>query len=146
MPTESPITGLAHLIQISVAPVFLLMGVAGFLGVLTNRLARIIDRRRRLEDNRPAAGAPPEPVQEELRLLRRRARLINRAIWLCTMSALLVAAVIAALFLAAFVDMDLTTGVAAAFVGAMVTLIAGLVNFLREVQLATEWVRKMDRT
>lgn len=143
MPTESPIAGMAHLIQISVAPVFLLMAVSGFLNVLASRLGRIIDRRRRLEEMHATPGIPaPEPVQDELRSLRRRARLINRAIWLCTLSALLVAAVIAALFLGAFVDLDLTTVVAAAFVGAMFLLIMGLVNFLREVQIGTLRQRK----
>lgn len=143
MPTESPIAGMAHLIQISVAPVFLLMAVSGFLNVLASRLSRIIDRRRRVEELHVTPGIPaPAPVQDELRSLRRRARLINRAIWLCTLSALLVAAVIAALFLGAFVDLDLTTVVAAAFVGGMLLLIMGLVNFLREVQIGTERLRK----
>lgn len=49
MPPESGLTEIAHVIQLAVAPVFLLTGVAGILSVLTNRLARIIDRARVLE-------------------------------------------------------------------------------------------------
>ena len=37
-----------HVIQLAVAPVFLLSGVGVILTVLTNRLARIIDRARLL--------------------------------------------------------------------------------------------------
>ena len=40
---------IVHLIQSAVAPVFLLSGVGVTLGVLTNRLARIVDRARYLE-------------------------------------------------------------------------------------------------
>lgn len=44
MPTESGVAGIAHVIQLSIAPVFLLSGVSAMLGVLSNRLGRIIDR------------------------------------------------------------------------------------------------------
>jgi hypothetical protein len=40
----------AHAIQLAVAPVFLLTGIAAILAVMTNRLGRIIDRARVLED------------------------------------------------------------------------------------------------
>ena len=41
---------ISHSIQLAVAPVFLLTAVAGMLGVVAGRLARIIDRGRKLED------------------------------------------------------------------------------------------------
>ncbi|MBV8496405.1 MAG: DUF2721 domain-containing protein, partial [Gammaproteobacteria bacterium] len=77
---------IAHLIQSSVAPVFLLSGVAATLGVLTNRLARIVDRARKLEEG--LAGPPPAPanLRTDLRLLARRARYINVAISLCAIA------------------------------------------------------------
>jgi len=40
---------IAHIIQLSIAPVFLLTGVGTLLNVLSGRLARIIDRARVLE-------------------------------------------------------------------------------------------------
>jgi len=49
MPPEERIAAIAHVIQLSIAPVFLISGVATFLSVLTNRLARIVDRARVLE-------------------------------------------------------------------------------------------------
>ncbi|HEX5831244.1 MAG TPA: DUF2721 domain-containing protein, partial [Gemmatimonadaceae bacterium] len=96
------VESVAHVIDLAVAPVFLISGVAAMLVVLTNRLGRIIDRARRLEDRLPDADAThAEALHHELALLARRARLINLAISLCTTSALLVCMVIGALFLAA---------------------------------------------
>ena len=137
---DSPISGLAHTIQVAVTPVFLLSGVALILGVLTNRLARIIDRTRVLEAV-PPGEQRTEARRVELRALHARARVINRAIGLCTYCALLVAAVIAAIFLGDIARIDLTIAVAVAFIAAMLTLILGLMYFLREVHMATAQMR-----
>src|SRR5204863_9073944 len=86
----SGITDIAHGIQLAVAPVFLLSGVGVTLTVLTNRLARIIDRARSLESSLPTtANTAAVKVHEELGVLSRRARLIQRAITLSTTCALL---------------------------------------------------------
>jgi Protein of unknown function (DUF2721) len=146
MPPETPIAGLAHAIQLAVAPVFLLSGIAGLLGVLTSRLARIIDRSRQLEASLPTAVRPADAGAEaELRVLTVRVRHINRAITLCTYAALLVAGVVATLFIGAVAAMDLTRVVAAAFVLAMLALIAGLTSFLREIHVATRHYREDAR-
>lgn len=137
MTPEASLSEVARLIQLSVAPVFLLSGVGVLLGVLTSRLARIIDRSRIVE-----AAEGPNRDEEELRVLRLRARLISRAISLSTYCALLVASVIAALFLGAFVGVDLTVAIAVAFVAAMLALIVALLFFLREVQLAIRQMRR----
>lgn len=140
MQTDTPTSGLAHTIELSIAPVFLLSAVGVFLGVLTNRLARIVDRARTLDQ---AVGTEREAeVRAELAILERRRHLILQAVNMCTYSAVLIASVIAALFLGAFVRLDLTSVVGLAFVAAMLTLIVGLLNFLREVRLALRWVRK----
>lgn len=141
MPEEMPIVDLAHAIQLAVAPVFLLTGVSAILGVMTNRLARIIDRTRVLEDFTHKAAN--ETAQMELLALRRRAVLINWAIGLCTFSALLVAGVVAAIFLGTFVSFNFSPAVAAAFVVAMVSLMAGLLLFLREIHVALRFMRSM---
>jgi hypothetical protein len=93
------ISGVAHAIQLSVAPVFLLTAVGALLGVITNRLARVIDRARVLEaklENIAPADSPA--IRNHLKVLSRRARYINFAITACTVTALLVCAVIAILF------------------------------------------------
>jgi len=46
---DARVSTIAQVIQLSVAPVFLLSGVGTLLVVLTNRLARIVDRTRTLE-------------------------------------------------------------------------------------------------
>ena len=47
---ETHINGIAQVIQLAIAPVFLLTAVGTIIGVLSNRLARIVDRTRVLED------------------------------------------------------------------------------------------------
>ena len=142
MPVESPIVDLAHAIQLAVAPVFLLSGIGALLGVLTNRLARIIDRRRTLEEDGDLAKRDAYATKVELAVLAKRALLINGAIGLCTCSALLVSSVVAALFLGTFVRLDFSVIVAGAFVLAMLCLMAGLIAFLNEVHTAIRFMRR----
>ena len=139
---ESQVTAIAHVIQLAVAPVFLLTGVAAILGVLTNRLARIIDRARILEERLPVASEESRQHDvRELGLLGRRARLMNRAIGLCTTGALLVCAVIVALFVGAFLETDVSLAIGPLFVAAMLALFVGLLLFLEEIRLATTGLR-----
>ena len=94
MDAGSPLIDIGHVIQLSVAPVFLLSGIGIILTVLTNRLARVVDRARRLEESaRSSTGESLEERRRELRIMAWRARLMNRAITLSTCSALLVALV-----------------------------------------------------
>jgi hypothetical protein len=134
----------AHVIQLSVAPVFLLTGIGALLGVMTTRLSRIIDRARVLEPQiADTDAAPAHPLHGELRSLGRRARLINLAITLFVFAALLLCAVIVGLFITAYYawSPDLTRVMAALFAMAMLALIGGLLCFLREVYLATATLR-----
>ena len=138
--------GLGHAIQLAIAPVFLLSGIGALLGVLTQRLARIIDRSRRLEEAPTAAElADGELAADELRVLRVRVELVNRAITLCTYAALMVAGVVATLFVGAIAGFGLTWLISTAFVLAMVALIAGLSSFLREIHVATRHYREHVR-
>jgi len=143
MPPDSGLAEIAHVIQLAVAPVFLLTGVAGLLSVLTNRLARIIDRTRVLEG---VAGALPAHAATELKLLGRRSRCVNLAIALVTLCALLVCAVIASLFLGVYFALDLSMAIGWVFIMAMLSLIVGLIAFLREVHLANLGLRISSRT
>lgn len=136
------VSTVSHAIQLAVAPVFLLTGIGALLGVMTNRLARVIDRARILEPRLAAANAADAPgLRKHLGILSRRAKYINLAITLCTMTALLVCTVIAVLFLGAFIRFDLTMPLSALFILAMCCLVLGLVLFLREIFLATASLR-----
>jgi hypothetical protein len=132
------VAGVAPVIQAAVAPVFLLAGVATTLNVLATRIARIIDRARIMEDRLPTATAEhADELHERLRVLSRRATLINRAIALCVLCGLLVSLVVAALFVSALLEIDLALPIAIAFVVALLSFAAALLHFLREVFIAT---------
>jgi hypothetical protein len=139
---ESTDIAVAHTIQLAVAPVFLLTGIGAILAVMTNRLGRIIDRARILEEKLENASPNLETVfRTDLAILSRRAKLINRGITLCTTTALLICTVIAVLFLSAFFRFDTTVPVAVLFVAAMASFFLGLLWFLKEIHLATTNLR-----
>lgn len=138
---ESAITTMAHVIELAVAPVFLLTGIGAMLAVMTNRLGRIVDRARRIEVLLRDPATKTEQRHTELTQLARRARLISLSIGLCTLTALLICGVIAVLFLGAFLDFDAAVIVALLFIAAMLAFIAALLGFLREVLLATAALR-----
>jgi len=142
MPQTAHIADAARLIQLSIAPVFLLTGVATLLGVLSSRLGRTIDRARVLEALLATADAARiERLHDELAVLSRRAKLIYRAIALGVITALLICSVIASLFISAFTRLDVTLVVAGLFIAAMGALFSTLLLFLREVFLATRVLR-----
>lgn len=130
---------IGHVIQLSIAPVFLLSGIGTLLSVLSGRLARITDRAYVLErrlaapDSSDAAAAA-----RELHVLEKRGRLIYHAIKLSTTAALLVCFVIAALFASSMVHHSTYLVVAGFFIAAMVASIVSLTLFLREVYFAIE--------
>jgi hypothetical protein len=129
------ISDIGHMIQLAIAPVFLLTGVATKLTVLTNRLARIIDRTRVLED-RLQIG-PNDDYTEELETLYVRSHLINYAITSSTACGFLVCLVIAMLFLGDSANIKLDQYIAASFVLAMGGLISSFVFFLREIFISS---------
>jgi hypothetical protein len=142
MPNESQVVTIAHVIQLAIAPVFLISGVATFLTVLTNRLGRIIDRARVVETQLGKIDfAGRSHSLEELARLATRARLINLAINLCTVCALLICVVIATLFTATFLTIDLSRSIGIIFIAAMLSLFLGLLSFLREIVIATRGLR-----
>jgi len=128
------VAAIAHQIQLAVAPVFLLAGIGGFLNVLAHRLARVVDRSRQLEGESGAHA-------EELALLDRRMRVVNLSLSLCTASALSICVVVAILFVADLAKIAFAQPIAWLFIGAMLLLIAGLLLFLYEVQLAMQALR-----
>ena len=145
--TLADVSSVGQAVQLAVAPVFLLAGVGALLAVLTNRLARIIDRVHLLERELPAetSDAEQKAHRKATYPLARRARLIHWAISLCTTCELLVCVVVAALFIGAGLGIDLSHAVALLFIAAMLTLIVGLICFLREIALATALIKSLDR-
>ena len=129
---------IAHAIQLAIAPVFLLTGIAGLLNVMAARLARVIDRARFLEQGWHAMDARARAIARvEVGNLERCRRVCSWSINFSTVAALLICIVIVALFVEEFFQRDLKWLAGALFVAAMVALIGGLTCFLREVYLAT---------
>ena len=134
---ESHVTDIARVIQMAVAPVFLLTAIATLITALNNRLGRIIDRRRVLtERQRDPSEAVASESRVELALISRRVRLIYFAILGAVVGALLICLVVASAFVGALFAVDLAKAVAIFFILAMLALICCLSMFLREVFLA----------
>jgi uncharacterized protein DUF2721 len=146
---ETHIGDITRVIQLAVAPVFLLTAIGTFITALNNRLGRVIDRRRVLQERERAASRPGAPkmtgeasddammaAHTELHRLARRARLIYFAILAAVTAALLVCLVVGSAFLGALLTVELARLVAVLFILAMCALIVSLSLFLREVFLA----------
>lgn len=140
MEGESGVTAVAHVIQLSVAPVFLLLGIGAMLTVMTNRLGRIVDRARVIQ-GKSGAERGDAHAEIEMQTHSRRGTLISRSISLCTLTALLICGVIVVLFVGAFLRRDTSPVAAWLFVAGMIAFFVGLLLFLREVLAATAWLR-----
>jgi hypothetical protein len=140
------LTDVTHLIQLAIAPVFLLNAVASIIGVLINRLSRSVDRIRVLDD-RLSRSDPntAERDRRELLVLRRRLWLIYLALTCEVLCALFVGLLIAAGFVGAVLGANVSLGIAALFVFAMAAFIVGLTVFLREIFLAVVSTRDRMR-
>lgn len=146
MISHTSVNAIASIIQLSVAPVFLLAGIAGILNVLAARLARIVDRARSLESDIPTAESDVQRAElNELAILDRRMTMAHWAIGLCTFAALLVCVVVMVLFVAVISDLEFAVPVSLLFIGAMVSVTSGLLLFLAEVTIATRWVRVSEQ-
>lgn len=129
----------ANAIQLAVAPAFLLTGIGAMMSVMTNRLARIIDRFRILQENYSKLN---DEDLLELQLLRLRAKWTHWAIALTTLSALLTCFVIASIFIATEIQFNFDKYIAFLFIGAMSALILGLISFTKEVTLSKNVVKQ----
>jgi hypothetical protein len=136
-------TDIAHLIQIALTPIFLISAIGVILNVLTNRLARIVDRARVMESDlcRPDYRPEDRDLHAALGVLARRARYINAAIIFITISALFIALVVVMLFVNAFLRWELAAFIACMFILSMLSLAAALLTFLIEVRIATATLR-----
>ena len=138
---ESHITDITHVIQLAIAPVFLLTAIGTLIAVLNIRLGRNIDRRRLMEVELRGSTENKQTDeqrarQRELRLLARRIRLIYFAMLSAGLGALLVCLVVAGSFVGALVAVDISREVAVLFILALFAVIGCLGMFLREVYLA----------
>jgi hypothetical protein len=131
-----------EVIQLALAPVFLLTAIGALLGVLSSRLTRIVDRARELEERLACGPAQvPNDAPHELSILANRARLTNWSITLSVLSALQVSVAIVTLFVGSYFRELPVLPVALLVTGALAALVASLLFFLREVFQATANLR-----
>ena len=132
-----PTSDISHVIQLAVAPVFLLAGIGAFINAFAGRLGRIFDRSRALEAVFVASNPDQQAViRTELEALGRRARLAYLGIALDILAALLVCLLIAIAFAEHFFGFEIRGLIGGLFIAAMLALIGGLLAFLREVFIA----------
>lgn len=128
----------AHAIQLSVAPVFLLTAVSGMVGTAAGRLTRIIDRGRLIEDRiEAAADEPMTKAYDELRDLRQRGRLVNACIALLILCAILIGVTIVILFLGETTQLEFLRLATISFLAGVSFFLIALMCFLTETILAT---------
>ena len=141
---DAHVFDITRVIQLAVAPVFLLSAIGTIINALTGRLARAVDRRRLVEERaKETAAETPQQLEMlvELQLLARRITLVLWSIGFAVFSALLVCVLIGTAFVGAFTSLDLSRTVAILFLAAVVALTICLVLFMREVFLAALAVR-----
>ena len=140
--SETLVSEVAAIIQLAVAPVFLLAGIGAFLNVCASRLARIVDRARQIEPQLLGSrGAEHDRLQGEIRIIDRRITLVSRAITLSVVSAVLTCAVVILLFAGTLVDAEFGTSIALLFITTMVAIGLGFAVFLLETRVASRAVR-----
>jgi hypothetical protein len=144
---DSSISSIAHIIQLAVAPVFLLAGIGSLLNVFAARLARVVDRARQIERHLAQAQEQRDDLIEvkELEILDRRMAICHWAIGLCTTAALLICLVVMILFVADIVAIKFAVPISLLFIAAMISLTCGLLLFLAEVTIATRSVRVNEK-
>ncbi|MFB0613443.1 DUF2721 domain-containing protein [Aurantiacibacter poecillastricola] len=129
-----------EMVQLSLAPVFLLAGIGAMLNVMNLRLTWLFDRIEFIE-RREEEGLD-ERESEELPALRQRQRFAQMAVNLSTSAALTICIVIAILFISAFVEPRIGTVVAFLWIATMFQLSVALALFFRETSLASASVRE----
>lgn len=128
---------IAQTIQMSVAPVFLLVATGALLNVLTGRLARVVDRSRDLIARwATTEGKEHARLVDELRAADRRMDIINNSILSAVGCGITVCLLVTLLFIQELLRLDLGIAVSAVFALAMLLLLGSLILFLIEVRLA----------
>ena len=138
LPHAPDLRYLAQIIQLAVAPVFLFAGLGAFLNVCVGRLARIIDRTRQLEPRiLDSRGEEHDRLVREMRLLDRRIKVVNHAIFATVLAAMLISTVVILLFAGFLSGLRFGTPIALLFIAAMISTGIGFAIFLYETRLAT---------
>jgi hypothetical protein len=135
---ENHVTSVTHVIQLAVAPVFLLTAIATLISALNVRLGRIVDRQRALQSEAPAGVRSEDPAvrQREFAQLAHRVHLSYLSILAAVFAGLFICLVVALAFVGVLLEVDLAKVLAVLFVLAMLSMITSLGLFSREIYIA----------
>jgi hypothetical protein len=139
---EPHVPDILKVIQLVVAPVFLLTAVGTIINALNSRLGRAVDRRRVLEQLlHSLSDEQANTARRELQRVEQRIHVVYLSIFAAVISALFVCLLIAVAFVGGFMVADPSRTVAILFVLSMVALIHSLLLFMREIYLAVSTPR-----
>ena len=137
-----PFPDLIPILQVAIGPVILISGVGLLLLTMTNRFGRIIDRTRQLSrELRSTQASEPDLAFAQLEILGARARIVRAAITAASVSVLLAAVLIIVIFVGALFRQSFAVTVVALFASCLLSLIASLVMFIRDVNLSLRALR-----
>jgi len=125
---------LISILQAAISPMILVSGVSLLILSMTNRFGRVADRSRQLVDElRNAPEQDRRRLEPQLEILAERARLLRAAISFATLSVLMAAILVIALFFTAFLHVEVVFFSASLFIACLVLLIISLLAFLRDI-------------
>ncbi|TAD82427.1 MAG: DUF2721 domain-containing protein [Sphingomonadales bacterium] len=123
-----------QVVQLSLAPAFLLSGIGAVMNVIMSRMIWIAKRIETIEDKIEDQRTPRQ--MREFGWLMRRRRLMQGAIFFSTAAAVMISLVIGLLFISAYITAQIGTVIAMLWVLTMALLVTGLGFFLLETRLA----------
>lgn len=133
---------IAQTIQLALTPVFVLVAIGNIISTLAQRLGRVVDRSRELQQRHgDTQGLEHDMIVREIRTLDRRIALISASMRLLVLASLVIGVTVVLLFVQEFLHVGLNIAVAATFIIAIALLMWALVLFLRETQEATKALR-----
>ncbi len=140
-------THLIPVLQTAIGPVILISGVGLLILSMTNRLGRSVDRARLIGsqmDETTKAQRPP--LEAQLRILWKRARVLRAAIALAAGSALAAALLVILIFIAAITGFNAGWLTVVLFTLCMSLLIISLILFIYDINQALAALRLELRT
>jgi hypothetical protein len=133
---------IAQTIQLSLAPVFVLVAIGNIMNILTTRLGRIVDRSRALQSlYAKTTGAEHDAVVVEMRYVDRRIELIGNALLVLVLSGIGIGVTVGTLFLGEMLGQELRIAAQVTFFAAISLLMVALVYLLLETRLVAQTLR-----
>jgi hypothetical protein len=123
-----------QVVQLSLAPAFLLSGIGAIMNVIMSRMIWIAQRVEKIDEKMEDQRTPRQALEHGW--LMRRRKLAQGAILFSTAAAVMISLVIMLLFISAYITAQIGTVIAGLWVLTMLLLVTGLGFFLLETRLA----------